>query len=149
MARSATLLVAVFLFCAGSTFAQDREGPSPFFECPYINYFDDGCPQLEEGQRRVQPQVEGEPEQRELEGEPETDHEWSDDAPERLLPLFPKESLAPDTPALFRMLLISPTLETARRYVRWYERRMSRIRAAQALVDLAGRELLAERAARE
>ena len=149
MARTAYLLIAVFLFCAGSTCAQDREGPSPFFECPYINYFDDGCPQLEEEQRRLQPQVEGEPEQREMERERPGDHEWPDEAPERLLPLFPKESLAPDTPALYRMLLISPTLETARRYVRWYERRMSRIRAAQALVDLAGRELLAERAARE
>ena len=129
--------------------AQDDERSSPYFECPYINYFDSGCPQMEQQQRRMQPQAEDESEQPEMEGEAEGDYEWPEDSPELLLPLFPKESLAPDTPTLYRMLLINPTIETARRYVRWYERRMSRIREAQALVDVAGRELLAERAARE
>ena len=150
MARTLYLLVAICLLCAGTASAQDRESSSPYFECPYINYFDDGCPQMEEEQGRMQPPAEDQPEQPgTAEGEAEGEYEWPEDSPELLLPLFPKESLAPDTPALYRMLLMSPSLETARRYVRWYERRMSRIREAQALVEVAGRELLAERAARE
>ena len=147
MTRAVYLLFAISLAWACGAPAQDREDSSPYFECPYINYFDDGCPQTEEEQRRVQPQAEDETEQREAEGEP--GGEWLEDNPELLLPLFPKESLAPDTPDLYRMLLITPTLDTARRYVRWYERRMARIREAQALVEVAGRELLAERAAGE
>ena len=147
MPRTVYLLIAMLLAWACGALAQNREDSSPYFECPYINYFDDGCPQTDEEQRRVQPQAEDETEQREAEGEPEGD--WLEDNPELLLPLFPKESLAPDTPDLYRMLLMRPTLETARRYVRWYERRMARIREAQALVEVAGRELLAERAAGE
>ena len=72
-----------------------------------------------------------------------------EEAPEDLLPLFPRESVAPDTPPLYHLLLMKPTLENARRYVRWYARRMNRIREAQGLVDIAGREFLAERAAGE
>ena len=128
--------------------AQDEGSSSPYFDCPYVNYFDDGCPQLEEDQARVQQPPEDEPEQPVTEVESDDD-EWMEDNPELLLPLFPRESLAPDTPDLYRMLLIRPTLATARRYVRWYELRMSRIREAQALVEAAGRELLAERAAGE
>ena len=149
MARTVYLLIAMLLAWACGALAQDREGSSPYFECPYINYFDDGCPQTENEQGRVQPQAEDEPEQPEAEGDLESEYEWPDEAPELLLPLFPRESLAPDTPDLYRMLLMRPTLETARRYVRWYERRMARIREAQALVEVAGRELLAERAAGE
>jgi len=141
--------MSVIVMCAGLAAAQDDERSSPYFECPYINFFDDGCPQLEKEQALVPPQDEDEREPRRAADEEETRQDWLQEAPEHLLPLFPKESLAPDTPALYRMLLINPTLETARRYVRWYERRMSRIREAQALVEVAGRELLAERAARE
>ena len=142
----AVLSVAFLAPVAG---AQEEGSSSSYFDCPYVNYFDDGCPQLEKDRARVPQPPEAELERPELEGEPEADQDWTEDNPELLLPLFPKESLAPDTPDLYRMLLIRPTLETARRYVRWYERRMSRIREAQALVEVAGRELLAERAAGE
>ena len=65
------------------------------------------------------------------------------DADETYL-LFPKESLAPDAPPLFRLLLAEPTLENARRYVRWYARRTARLQAVQALIQLAGTELASE-----
>ena len=140
-----TAAFAAFVL-AGIACAQEGDSSSPYFECPYINYFDDGCPQLEDDQARAAPPAE-ELDEPEMEGEDEDD--WLEDNPELLLPLFPRESLAPDTPELYRMLLTRPTIETARRYVRWYERRMSRIREAQALLDVAGRERLAERAVRE
>ena len=65
------------------------------------------------------------------------------DADETYL-LFPRESLAPDAPPLFRLLLAEPTLENARRYVRWYARRTARVQAVQALIRRAGSELEAD-----
>ena len=79
----------------------------------------------------------------------EGEYEWPEENLELLLPLFPKESLAPDTPPLYRLLLVRPTLENARRYVRWYSRRMDRIKEVQGLIALAGSEFLVERAAAE
>ena len=72
-----------------------------------------------------------------------------DDGPHRLdadetYLLFPKESLAPDAPPLLRLLLAAPTLDNARRYVRWYARRTARLQAVQVLIQLAGSELEAE-----
>ena len=63
--------------------------------------------------------------------------------------LFPRESLAPDAPPLFRLLLAEPTLDNARRYARWYARRTARLQAVQALIQLAGRELETEAGIRE
>ncbi|MDE0206964.1 MAG: hypothetical protein OXP66_13175 [Candidatus Tectomicrobia bacterium] len=123
--------------------------PSPYFDCPYVNYFDKDCPQLRKEQER---------ERRRLQQEGDTataspDHEagrqgeqaeWydgtADDLDETYL-LFPKESLAPDAPPLFRLLLGEPTLDNARRYVRWYARRAARLQAVQALIRLAGSEI--------
>ena len=65
------------------------------------------------------------------------------DADETYL-LFPKESLAPDAPPLLHLLLAEPTLDNARRYVRWYARRTARLQAVQALIELAGSELEAK-----
>ena len=128
--------------------AQEADPSSPYFECPYINYFDSGCPQTErEEARAAQP---GEDDERpEVEAEEESDYDWMEEVPEGLLPLFPRQSVAPDTPPLYHLLLMQPTLENARRYVRWHARRMNRIREVQGLVDVAGREFLAERAAGE
>ena len=140
---------AAIVALAGVAGAQERDQASPYFDCPFINYFDNDCPQLEREEARAAPPTEDERKQPEMAEEQEREYEWPEEVPELLLPLFPKESLAPDTPALYRLLLMQPTLANARRYVRWYARRMSRIREAQALVDLAGRELLAERAAAE
>ena len=135
---------------AGAVGAQEREQSSPYFECPYINYFDGDCPQLERereeargvpAEDKPQPPATGDAE--------EGEHDWLQDVPEYLLPLFPKESLAPDSPALYRLLLMRPTLRNARRYVRWHARRMRRIQEAQDLIAAAGREFLAERAAAE
>ena len=60
--------------------------------------------------------------------------------PEELV-LFPRESLAPDAPPLFRILLADPTLENARRYVRWHARRTAQLQVVQALIQRAGKEL--------
>ena len=149
MLRYWTCSAVVLLVLAGTARAQEREQPSPYFECPYINYFDSDCPQLKKEQPLVPQPAEDEQEPRSAGDEEEMRHDWLQEMPEHLLPLFPKESLAPDTPDLYRLLLIRPTLKTARRLVRWHARRMSRIREAQGLIEVAGREVLAERAARE
>ena len=138
---------AVVAVLAGAAGAQEREQPSPYFECPYINYFDGDCPQLEREEARTAPAEESRS-RRPLTTE-ESEHDWLQEVPEDLLPLFPKESLAPDSPALYRLLLMRPTLRNARRYVRWHARRMRRIQEAQDLIAAAGREFLAERAAAE
>ena len=129
--------------------AQEPDPASPYFECPYINYFDSDCPQLKREEIQAQPPVDDEAEGAEGEAEEEVEHDWLQEVPEHLLPLFPKQSLAPDTPDLYRLLLLRPTLANARRYVRWYSRRMGRIREAQELIGEAGREFLSERAAKE
>ena len=144
-----TWTVAAVALLASVAVAQERDPSSPYFECPYINYFDSGCPQAEQEQARMAPPAEQEQEQPETIEELESEYDWMEEAPEDLLPLFPRESVAPDTPPLYHLLLMKPTLENARRYVRWYARRMNRIREAQGLVDIAGREFLAERAAGE
>ena len=126
--------------------AQEGDVTSPYFECPYINYFDSDCPQAQRDEARMAaPGDEGEEEPQDAEDR-ESDHEWMEEVPEELLPLFPRESLAPDTPSLFHLLLMRPTLANARRYVRWHARRMSRIREVQGLMDVAGREFLAGKA---
>ena len=63
---------------------------------------------------------------------------------EKLYPLFPKDSMAPDAPDLYRLLLARPSLETARLYVRWYARRTARMQEVEALIQTAGSELQAE-----
>lgn len=133
---------------ACGAWAEERESSSPYFDCPYINYFDSDCPQLEREQPRSGAPAEDDAGRPGMAGEQESEQEWPVEGPE-LLQLFPKESLAPDTPLLYRLLLMRPSLETARRYVRWHARRMGRIQEVQGLVDLAGREWLAERASRE
>ena len=139
------LLVPAALAAAAA--AQEREAASPYFECPYINYFDSDCPQLRGEEGQAQPPADEGEGRAAGEGEGEDGQERLQEVPEHLLPLFPKESLAPDTPDPYRLLLLRPTLGNARRYVRWYSRRMSRIREAQELIAIAGREFLAERPA--
>ena len=139
---------AMVAVLAGAAGAQEREQPSPYFECPYINYFDGDCPQLEREEARRAP-TEDEPQPSATGDAEEGEHDWLQEVPEDLLPLFPKESLAPDSPALYRLLLMRPTLRNARRYVRWHARRMRRIQEAQDLIAAAGREFLAERAVAE
>lgn len=138
-------VVTVLVVVAAAAEAQERESPSPYFDCPYVNYFDSDCPQLERDKERAPPPDDdeaGPAATEELEGE----HDWLQEVPEHLLPLFPRESLAPDTPALYQLLLLRPTLRNARRYVRWYSRRMGRIKEAQDLIAVAGREFLAGKA---
>ena len=145
MTRTAWLAVAIMAVGMDTAAAQERDLSSPFFDCPFINYFDSGCPELEGETPQERPQAE----QPAAEAEGEEETEWSDENPELLLPLFPRESLGADTPELYRQLLVKPTLENARRFVRWYARRMQRIQDVQGLIALAGGELLAVRAARE
>ena len=130
----------------------DDGGASPYFDCPYVNYFDTDCPQL----REQRPQARGrqaqerqaEPEPRPGPGrsdEPGNNEDGPGDPPRGVLPdeliLFPRESLAPDAPPLFRILLAQPTLANARRYVRWHARRTAQLQVVQALIQRAGREL--------
>ena len=129
--------------------------PSPYFDCPYVNYFDNDCPQLrklweEQERRRLQRHdspaalPDGRDAGRQVEEAEQDDDRPGDlDADETYL-LFPKESLAPDAPPLFRRLLAEPTLANARRYVRWYARRTARLQAVQALIRLAGSELASD-----
>ena len=147
MTRTAWLAVAIVAVGMGTAAAQERDLSSPFFDCPFINYFDSGCPELEEESPQAAPRERPQAEQPAAEGEEE--NEWADENPELLLPLFPRESLGADTPELYRLLLVKPTLENARRFVRWYARRMQRIQDVQGLIALAGGELLAGRAAKE
>ena len=144
---------AAVLAAVASAYGQNLDAaPSPYFDCPYVNYFDRDCPQLWEEQERRRLQQEGnaaaaprgQDAGRQAE-QPQQDDDGPDslDADETYL-LFPKESLAPDTPELFRRLLAAPTIENARRYVRWYARRTARLQAVQALIRLAGSELETE-----
>ncbi|MDE0205864.1 MAG: hypothetical protein OXP66_07545 [Candidatus Tectomicrobia bacterium] len=127
---------------------EERRNASPYFDCPYVNYFGPDCPQVSQGPARQDRQ---EPEEREIaptapdDSDPGETVETMDGKPRELdadeMPLlFPRETLAPDAPPLLRRLLAEPTLENARRYVRWYARRSERLRAVQALIELAGRE---------
>ena len=151
------LSVAVVLLTLASAHGQNLEAaPSPYFDCPYVNYFDSDCPQLrklweEQKRRRLQqqeaPSAVPPAQQSGAETPPQGDEDENPtsefDAGETYL-LFPKESLAPDAPPLFRLLLAEPTLDNARRYVRWYARRTARLQAVQALIRLAGSELQSE-----
>ena len=146
------LCAAVVLAALSSAHGQTPEtAPSPYFDCPYVNYFDRDCPQLwEEQERRRQQEGNPAPMRRGQDAGGQTEQPQQDDdgthslgADETYL-LFPKESLAPDAPPLFRLLLAEPTMENARRYVRWYARRTARLQAVQALIQLAGSELEAE-----
>jgi len=119
---------------------------SPYFDCPYVNYFDTDCPQL----REQRPAVEGQqaaPERQPASGRPDEQANGDDqeDTRQGVLPdeliLFPRESLAPDAPPLFRLLLAHPTAANARRYVRWHARRTARLQVVQALIQAAGKEL--------
>ena len=151
------LSAAVVLLTLASAHGQNPEAaPSPYFDCPYVNYFDSDCPQLrklweEQERRRLQQQEAPSavpPAQRSGATTPPQGDE--DESPTRELDadetylLFPKESLAPDAPPLFRLLLAEPTIENARRYVRWYARRTARLQAVQTLIRLAGSELQSE-----
>ena len=151
--RVGFLIAAIVLAPLASALAQESHAaPSPYFDCPYVNYFDKDCPQLrklweEQERRRLQRQDDsavvprGQDAGRQAE-QPQQD----DDGPHQLdagetYLLFPKESLATDAPPLFRRLLAEPTLDNARRYVRWYARRTARLQAVQALIQRAGSEL--------
>ena len=149
MAGTAWLAVALVAVGTCSAVAQERDLSSPFFDCPFINYFDSGCPELEPESPQAAPEARPEVERPAAAGEGEEETEWADENPELLVPLFPRESLGADTPELYRLLLVKPTLENARRFVRWYARRMQRIQDVQELIALAGGEFLAERAAAE
>ena len=145
--RALCLLAAVLALGVCTAVAQERDLSSPYFDCPYINYFDSGCPELEKDAAPKAPQERPEAEKPAVEGERDEENEWAGENPELLAPLFPRESLGRDAPELYQALLTEPTLENARRFVRWYARRMERIAEVQNLIALAGGEFLAGGAA--
>ena len=147
------VMVAMLLMVGASgAHAQETEpAPSPYFDCPYINYFDSDCPQLRqlwEEQERRRLESEGQAAQESVPVVEQAEQDVADEVgelpPERRFLLFPKDSLAPDTPELYGILLAEPTLENARRYVRWYAERTVRLQAVQALIEAAGAELKGE-----
>ena len=148
---TALLSLGTVLGLAIAGYGQEA-APSPYFDCPYVNYFDRDCPQLWEEQERRRSQQEGRPATLppDQDAPPQGEQaERQDDRPDDLdgdetYLLFPRESLAPDAPPLFRLLLAEPTLENARRYVGWYARRAARLQAVQALIRQAGSELESE-----
>ena len=151
MAKLVLMAVALTIGAAAAASAQEAEAaPSPYFDCPYINYFDNDCPHLrqlweEQERRRLEAEGRGRQEQVPvMEQAEQDDAEAQEVDPERQYLLFPRDSLAPDTPELYWMLLAEPTLENARRYVRWYAERTVRLQAVQALIEVAGSELKAE-----
>jgi len=54
----------------------------------------------------------------------------------RPAPLFSPETLAPDTPPLLLKVLEEPTLENARAFLDWQQRRMARVQEVQQLLRL-------------
>ena len=142
------MLAAVLLGCASAVSGQpsDEGRASPYFDCPYVNYFDTDCPQLRDRRPPLQGR-QASPEPQPGQGLPRKpgDTEDSDATRREVLPdeliLFPRESLAPDAPPLFRLLLADPTLANARRYVRWHARRSAQLQVVQALIQRAGEEL--------
>ena len=142
------VLAAVAFGCTSAVFGQpsDDGGASPYFDCPYVNYFDTDCPQLREQRPRAQ-ERQAAPEPQPAAGRPDDQGSGEDreDTRQGALPdeliLFPRESLAPDAPPLFRLLLANPTPANARRYVRWHARRTARLQVVQALIQAAGKEL--------
>ena len=145
-------VVGMLMGITAAANAQEAEAVrSPYFECPYINYFDDECPQLRhfreerEPRRRQQREAGGRaPDaggRRDLDEEEKDGMQPEDIEAEKQYLLFPKEGVAPDTPELFLLLLAEPTLENAKRYVRWYAKRTLRLQAVQELIQVAGREL--------
>ena len=139
---------AVLFGCASMVSGQpsDDGGASPYFDCPYINYFDTDCPQLRDQRPPVQ-EGQASPEPQPGRGRPDEQGDEADREggrpgvlPDELI-LFPRESLAPDAPPLFRILLAQPTLANARHYVRWHARRTAQLQVVQALIQRAGREL--------
>ena len=87
----------------------------------------------EDRQERIERREDGE----EREGE---EREQEGMTPEEYI-LFPRESLAADTPPLLAVLFNQPTIENARRYVRWHARRVAQLQVVQALIQQAGKEL--------
>lgn len=142
-------IVGVIAILAAAGIAQEPDSSSSYFDCPYINYFEDGCPQTEEERLRASESGEESEKPQEDVEEREGDLDWMEDVPEELLPLFPRESLSSDTPPLYHLLLMKPTLENARRYSRWHTRRMKRIQEVQGLLKAVGQEALTERVAKE
>lgn len=59
--------------------------------------------------------------------------------------LFPRESLAADSPELFAELLEEPTVENAIRYWLWYEARQERLQDVQDLIAEAALVIAARR----
>jgi hypothetical protein len=51
-------------------------------------------------------------------------------------PLFSLETMAPDTPPLLRKLLEEPSVENARAFLDWQQRRAARLREVQQLLRL-------------
>lgn len=151
MKRSHGLMVIAGLLAlvAGASGQDTDDGSgSPYFDCPYVDYFDTDCPQLRKREPRAPvaghrtptekgPAVTRQGETDETEGGEET---WRGILPEELI-LFPRESLAPDAPPLFHILLANPTIENARRYVRWHARRTAQLQVVQALIRRAGKEM--------
>ena len=148
MSRIWVVVMLGFLGLVTVVSGQDGGNASPYFDCPYVNYFDPDCPQLKQGeigapvagqrspedrQERIEPREDGEERERE-EGEQEGM------TPEEYI-LFPRESLAADTPPLLAVLFNQPTIENARRYVRWHARRVAQLQVVQALIQQAGKEL--------
>ena len=149
MGRFGWIVLAVMLLgwlAAVSGQPSDDGGASPYFDCPYVNYFDTDCPQLRDQREQVQGR-QAAPEPQPAPGRPDEpgSEENGEDRRQGVLPdeliLFPRESLAPDAPPLFRILLAQPTLENARRYVRWHARRTAQLQVVQALIQRAGKEL--------
>ena len=130
MHRIAWWATAVLL---GLATAAASEAPAPlrFFPCAAVQFFGEACAPVAVPVVVVPAATENPAPA----PAPETPApEAAEEAQEKPEPLFPPQTLAPDTPPLLLKLLHEPTEANARAYLAWQQARMQRIQAVQALL---------------
>ena len=141
--------------------AQEPEGfrGNDYFDCPYINFFDQDCPQRRQAgtaSPQARPGQEGE-ERQDARPEAPAPGEGIVEPGETMRhylelqkslgdrhELFPEQSMAPDTPPLMHALMRAPNLDTARLYVLWHAARVERLHEVLRLIEMAGAEYQAD-----
>jgi hypothetical protein len=111
--------------------ASEAPDPLRFFPCAAVRFFGEACapaavPVV------VVPAATEEPSPAPAPASPASD--TAEEAPAKPEPLFPPQTLAPDTPPLLLKLLHDPTEANARAYLAWQQARMQRIQAVQVLL---------------
>jgi hypothetical protein len=115
--RQHLLLFLLVWLVAAWAVAQERD--VHFLDCPEVTFFGPRCPE-EVALPEPEPELVPAP------------LPWT--PPPVLIPLFPRESLAPSTPPLFLQLLNEPTEANARLFLAWSQERQERGQFVQELL---------------